>query len=48
MCNDLRAYTYEVLKSDIEMLQADFPDTEIGVIGKSVRGRNLYYIKIYS
>ena len=46
--NDLKAYTYEVLESDIRMLKLDFPEMEIGSIGKSVWGKNLYYIRIGS
>lgn len=42
------AYTYETLKKDIQKLKKDFPDTEIGTIGKSVWGRDLYYIKVGS
>ncbi len=43
---DLRAYTYEVLESDLQLLKMDFPDLEVGTIGKSVLGRNIYYIRI--
>lgn len=46
MKNELRAYTYDTLVSDIELLKNDFPDLEVGSIGKSVWGREIYYIKI--
>ncbi len=46
--DDLQAYTYEVLDSDIRMLKRDFPELEIGSIGKSAWGKNLYYIRIGS
>lgn len=48
MCGENSAYTYENLERDIETLKKEFPDTEIGTIGKSVWGKNLYYIRIGS
>lgn len=48
MGNKKKPYTYEVLERDIRMLKKDFPELEIGAIGKSVWGRNIYYIKIGS
>lgn len=46
MNKDLRPYTYGVLESDLQMLVADFPDMEWGSIGKSLWGKELYYIKL--
>ncbi|WP_129600834.1 M14 family metallopeptidase [Anaerophilus nitritogenes] len=39
-------YTYEILERDILGLKARYPFLEVGVAGKSVLGKNLYYIKI--
>lgn len=39
-------YTYDVLTKDIEGLKARYPFLEVGVAGKSVLGRNLYYLKL--
>ena len=39
-------YTYDVLKKDIEALKVRYPFLEIGSAGKSILGRELYYIKI--
>lgn len=39
-------YTYEILEMDIEGLEARYPFIETGTIGKSVLGRNLYYIRL--
>lgn len=39
-------YTYELLKIDLEGLKARYPFMEIDVAGKSVLGRNIYYIKL--
>ncbi|SMB92047.1 gamma-D-glutamyl-{L}-meso-diaminopimelate peptidase I Metallo peptidase. MEROPS family M14C [Desulfonispora thiosulfatigenes DSM 11270] len=39
-------YTYEILKRDIEGLKARYPFIEVGVVGKSVLGKNLYYIRL--
>jgi len=39
-------YTYQNLKDDISRLAADFPWLEIGSIGKSVWGKELWYIRL--
>ncbi|WP_053956499.1 M14 family metallopeptidase [Inediibacterium massiliense] len=39
-------YTYEILERDILGLKARYPFLQVGVAGKSVLGKNLYYIKI--
>ena len=39
-------YTYEIMQRDIEGLVARYPFLETGVAGKSVLGKNLYYIKL--
>lgn len=39
-------YTYEILERDIQGLKARYPFLEVGVAGKSVLGKNLYYIRI--
>ncbi|AGC68495.1 gamma-D-glutamyl-L-diamino acid endopeptidase 1 [Thermoclostridium stercorarium subsp. stercorarium DSM 8532] len=39
-------YTYEILEMDIEGLEARYPFIETGIIGKSVLGKNLYYIRL--
>lgn len=39
-------YTYEIMKRDIEGLKARYPFIEVGVAGKSVLGKNLYYIRL--
>lgn len=39
-------YTYDVLDMDIKGLEARYPFIEVGIIGKSVLGRNLYYIRL--
>lgn len=39
-------YTYQNLKEDISKLSADFPWLEIGSIGKSVWGKELWYIRL--
>ncbi len=46
MKNKIGPYTYEDLQEDILKLKSDFPETEIGTIGKSVWGKELYYIKL--
>ncbi len=46
MKNQTGAYTYTDLKDDILKLKSDFPETEVGTIGKSVWGKELYYIKL--
>lgn len=39
-------YTYEIMERDIQGLKVRYPFLEVGVAGKSVLGKNLYYIKI--
>lgn len=39
-------YTYEIMDRDIKGLKARYPFIEVGIAGKSVLGRNLYYIKL--
>lgn len=39
-------YTYEIMEKDILGLEARYPFIHIGIAGKSVLGRNLYYIKL--
>lgn len=39
-------YTYEVLRKDLDGLKARYPFITVGVAGKSVLGRNLYYIRL--
>lgn len=39
-------YTYEIMEKDINGLKARYPFIEVGVAGKSVLGKNLYYIKL--
>ena len=39
-------YTYEVMESDIQGLKVRYPFIETGIAGKSVLGKNLYYIKL--
>jgi g-D-glutamyl-meso-diaminopimelate peptidase len=39
-------YTYEVMENDIQGLKARYPFIETGLSGKSVLGKNLYYIKL--
>ncbi len=39
-------YTYEIMERDIRGLKRRYPFLEVGIAGKSVLGRNLYYIKI--
>jgi g-D-glutamyl-meso-diaminopimelate peptidase len=46
--NKKRSYTYEALENDLKLLKSDFPDTEMGVIGKSVWGKNLYWLRLGS
>jgi g-D-glutamyl-meso-diaminopimelate peptidase len=41
-------YTYEIMERDIEGLRARYPFLEVGIIGQSVLGKNLYYIRIGS
>lgn len=39
-------YTYSLLEKDIEELKSKFTFLEKGTIGKSVLGKNLYYVKL--
>ncbi|AAO35211.1 M14 family metallopeptidase [Clostridium tetani] len=39
-------YTYEILERDINGLKRRYPFIEVGSIGKSVLGRELYYLKL--
>lgn len=39
-------YTYDILERQILGLRARYPFIEIGTIGKSVLGKNLYFIKL--
>lgn len=39
-------YTYDIMEMDIEGLEARYPFIETGVAGRSVLGRNLYYIRL--
>lgn len=39
-------YTYDIMKRDIQGLQKRYPFLEVGIAGKSVLGRNLYYLKL--
>lgn len=39
-------YTYEIMEKDIMGLKVRYPFIEVGVAGKSVLGKNLYYIKL--
>ena len=39
-------YTYEIMERDIEGLKTRFPFLEVGTIGRSVLGKNLYYLKL--
>jgi len=40
------SYTYEIMERDIQGLKARYPFLEVGVIGQSVMGKNLYYIRL--
>lgn len=42
----MKYYNFETLKGDIKKLIQKFPETEWGSIGKSVWGKELYYIKL--
>lgn len=42
----MKNYTFEMLKHDLQTLIEEFPQTEWGSIGKSVWGRDLYYIRL--
>lgn len=39
-------YTYDIMERNIFGLKARYPFLEIGTIGKSVLGRNLYYLRL--
>lgn len=39
-------YTYEIMERDIQGLKARYPFLEVGTIGTSVLGRNLYSIRL--
>ncbi|MGF7057979.1 M14 family metallopeptidase [Brassicibacter mesophilus] len=39
-------YTYEIMEKNINGLKARYPFLEVGVAGKSVLGRNLYYLRL--
>lgn len=39
-------YTYEIMERDIQGLKARYPFLEVGIAGKSVLGKNLYYIQL--
>ncbi len=39
-------YTYEIMEREIQGLKARYPFIEVGVAGKSVLGKNLYYIRL--
>jgi g-D-glutamyl-meso-diaminopimelate peptidase len=39
-------YTYEIMEGDIQGLKARYPFIQTGIAGKSVLGKNLYYIKL--
>ncbi len=42
----MKCYNFEMLKKDVELLAQRFPNIEWGSIGKSVWGRELYYIRL--
>lgn len=42
----MKYYNFEMLKKDIQILAQSFPQMEWGSIGKSVWGRELYYIRL--
>jgi len=39
-------YTYEIMEKNIQGLKARYPFLEVGTIGTSVLGKNLYYIRL--
>lgn len=39
-------YTYDIMEIDIIGLKARYPFLEVGVAGRSVLGRNLYYLRL--
>lgn len=48
MMKNIKPYTFDVLEKDLERLKEDFPKLETGIIGRSVWGKSLYYIRIGS
>lgn len=46
MKNEIRPYTYRVLKDDLLRLRREYPQAEVGSIGKSVWGSELYYVRL--
>lgn len=39
-------YTYDIMERDLQALKVRYPFLEIGLAGRSVLGRNLYYVKL--
>ena len=39
-------YTYDIMEMNIRVLKTRYPFIETGIIGQSVLGKNLYYIKL--
>ncbi len=39
-------YTYDIMERDIQELRIRYPFVEVGVAGRSVMGKNLYYIRL--
>lgn len=39
-------YTYEIMEQNIRGLKSRYPFIEVGIAGKSVLGKNIYYIKL--
>ncbi len=39
-------YTYDIMERDIQGLRARYPFIEVGIAGRSVLGKNLYYIRL--
>lgn len=39
-------YNYEIMERDIQGLKTRYPFIEVGIAGKSVLGKNLYYIRL--
>lgn len=39
-------YTYEIMERDIQGLKSRYPFIEVGIVGKSVLGKNLYTLKL--
>lgn len=40
------AYTYEIMERDIQGLKVRYPFIDVGIAGRSVLGKNLYYIRL--